>query len=302
MGICGGNRSGNEMKNLSIPVLKRKILLAEDNLVNQEVVMDMLEQLGYHIDVVNNGKEAVEACRKENYSLVLMDYRMPVLDGLKATEKIRFNESQQQTPPVPIVALTAHAITGVRDRCLNSGMNDFLSKPFGMDDIYAVVKKWMPLGSDCGAASITPSAQPVNVQAQYPLDTQSAQKNVIIDAVMINRLRQSGQQKKNVSTTKVPLLVRVINMYLGQTPDLLLKLSTAMAEKNVTHVVDIAHSLRSSSQAVGALTMADGCREIERAGCEEVVDMRLLEQKTLEIHNKYQQVEMNLKEILNSEN
>ncbi len=304
------------MKKLFIPLLEKKFLLAEDNQVNQEVVVDMLEQLGYRIDIVNNGKEAVEACQKYAYSLILMDCEMPVMDGLTATEKIRADENQLHKPSVPVVALTAHAVTGVREKCIASGMSDFLSKPFSVNEIHVMVKKWVTLepehmetesGADPvaqSAASESGNVKPVPTFHGRPQDLpddQSGRQNSIIDNVMINRLRQTGQRKNPRSVTKASLLVRVITMYLEQTPELLVKLSIAMQEKNIIRVVDVAHSLKSSSSAVGAVELAESCREIEQAGCKDEVDISGLEQWVCKINDRYQKVEIMLKKILDSE-
>ena len=116
-----------------------RILLAEDHIVNQRVAVRVLDRLGHSVEVVQNGREAVEAVRARRFDLVLMDCQMPELDGLAATRQIR--RTEDPTSRVPIVALTANALTGERERCLAAGMDDYLAKPFMPEDLAAVVAR-----------------------------------------------------------------------------------------------------------------------------------------------------------------
>jgi CheY-like chemotaxis protein len=116
-----------------------RILMAEDNAINQRVGKLMLKKAGFDIDLVSDGSEAVEAHRIEPYDLILMDCQMPIMDGFEASRLIREMENLRQ--PV-IVAVTANALVGERERCLNAGMDDYLSKPFLAEQLVAVVVKW----------------------------------------------------------------------------------------------------------------------------------------------------------------
>src|SRR5256884_906069 len=114
-----------------------RILLAEDNPVNQQVATAMLLKRGHQVDVAANGREAVEAVAKERYDLVLMDIQMPEMDGFEATQRIR---ALPQGGTLPIIALTAHALSGERERCLEGGMTGYLAKPFKAHELFAVVE------------------------------------------------------------------------------------------------------------------------------------------------------------------
>ena len=116
-----------------------RILMAEDNAINQRVGKLILQRAGIAIDLVADGKEAVEAHQASPYDLILMDCQMPAMDGFEASRRIRQMQSKQ---PI-IVAVTANALVGERERCLEAGMDDYLSKPFQAEQLVAVVKKWL---------------------------------------------------------------------------------------------------------------------------------------------------------------
>src|SRR3954468_4021916 len=120
-----------------------RILMAEDNPINQRVGMLILQRAGFVIDVVSDGNEAVQAHSANPYDLILMDCQMPAMDGFEASRHIRALKSRQ---PV-IIAVTANALGGERERCLLAGMDDYLSKPFQAEQLIAVVKKWTSLDS-----------------------------------------------------------------------------------------------------------------------------------------------------------
>jgi two-component system sensor histidine kinase/response regulator len=120
-----------------------RILLAEDNIVNQKVAGKLLDKLGCRVDMAANGKEAVEMWEKLPYDLILMDCQMPEMNGLEATQAIREREDQDKRSRIPIVAMTASAMQGDRDLCLAAGMDDYLSKPVKSTDLQSLLERWV---------------------------------------------------------------------------------------------------------------------------------------------------------------
>jgi PAS domain S-box-containing protein len=122
---------------------KYNILLAEDNPINQQVALRILQKLGYEADIVLNGVQVLEAIKKRSYDLIFMDCQMPEMDGYTTTEEIRKLEAINKTKPIPIVAMTAHALKGDREKCLAVGMNDYISKPIDINVLTEALVKWL---------------------------------------------------------------------------------------------------------------------------------------------------------------
>ncbi|MEI6062597.1 MAG: response regulator, partial [Bacteroidota bacterium] len=117
-----------------------RILLAEDNIINQRIISALIQKTNLVMDIVSDGSEAVHAVRSNSYSLVLMDVQMPVMDGLTATRLIR---EEFQMKKLPIIAMTANAMKGDREKCMSAGMNDYLSKPINPNELFALFEHWI---------------------------------------------------------------------------------------------------------------------------------------------------------------
>jgi CheY-like chemotaxis protein len=122
---------------------KIRILLAEDNMINQQVAIHILKKLGYQADAVANGQEAVKALEMIPYDLVLMDVQMPQMDGFQATQVIRDPQSSVTNHRIPIIAMTANAMKGDRERCLEAGMDDYTSKPIQPKELLEKIEEWI---------------------------------------------------------------------------------------------------------------------------------------------------------------
>ncbi len=224
------------------------VLVAEDNVTNQIVARGMLEQAGLTVDMVDNGREAVAAAENCTYDLIFMDCQMPVMDGYEATGRIRRLEQQSGSAGVPVIALTAHAMKGDREHCLAVGMDDHLSKPFTEQQLTSLLQKWLH-GSDGN------ETQQEQKQAAPVEQTAS----VIDESVLDNyrRIQQPG---------KPDIIKRLVDIYLGSSPDILRKISDAGAKGDMEQLWQSAHSLKSSSANLGAITLAALCEMVEEMG------------------------------------
>ncbi len=138
---------------------RNRVLLAEDNPINQQVAVYMLQKLGYQVKAVENGQEVLAALAEGDYSVILMDCQMPVMDGFTATRTLRHREALHGLPRLPIIALTASTMQGDRERCLAAGMDDFLSKPFKREQLSAILKRWLVDKPALAAGRLEPAAE-----------------------------------------------------------------------------------------------------------------------------------------------
>jgi signal transduction histidine kinase/CheY-like chemotaxis protein/HPt (histidine-containing phosphotransfer) domain-containing protein len=267
-------------------IKEKKILLVEDNLVNCEVAIDMLDSMGFEADVVNDGQQAVDIFDCARHGLILMDCEMPVLDGFSATKKIRAAEVQLNLPRTPIIALTAHAITGARDKCLNSGMDDFLSKPFSMSALQLILNRWL---QSVNGDEVIPATNKIDEeQVKYSIEKLTPSNNDLLDDATINRL---SSRKNDDGTT---LLDTVVNIYLKQSTKLLNSLTDATKQEDIESVKEIMHALKSSSSNVGAIELSALCEQLE-ANCEcGQLNSELIDQ----VHGTYSLVKSALNEKL----
>jgi signal transduction histidine kinase/CheY-like chemotaxis protein len=216
----------------SIPRKKRRIkhvLVAEDNLTNQELIAVMLRKLDCKVTLVSDGVAVLEALKQDIYDLILMDCQMPLLDGYQATATIRSQEAENgyQRKNI-IIAVTANAMEGDRERCLAAGMDDHLTKPFSKDDLRMTIEEW---STPDGIA---------------PLDM-----SVIRD---LHELQIEGE---------ADVVSQVVGLYLNNSDALLVELRTAFVNNDLDILQRVAHGLRSSSANVGAIRLSEICKELE---------------------------------------
>ncbi len=247
-----------------------RVLVAEDNLVNQEVALAMLKDLGCRSTAVDDGRAALAALEKEPYDLVLMDCQMPVLDGWAATTAWRRRESAVGGRRTPIIAVTANIIKGVREQCLAAGMDDYLSKPFERTQLVAILDRWLPVASD---PAFTPPAPPPEslipdsvagdpvaaLSAAMPSSPLMSTDSPLDERALaqIRDLQQPGQPS---------LLGRIVGLYLDNSPALLQRLRDAVAAGDGEALRQAAHGFKSSSANLGATQLAALCKELEQRG------------------------------------
>ena len=237
--------------------LAGKVLLGEDNPVNQEIALLMLQDLGCSVTVAQNGREVVDHAQKTCYDLILMDCQMPEMDGFEATRLIRERErttdNSQSRPAIPIIALTAHATPGDREHCLASGMNDYLSKPFNLERLQHVLASWLPSSATAPSPEQTdlkPAAVPVKSEASEEVPSSVDRKAW----KSITSLQRPG---------KPDILAKILSLYLADSQQLVDKLRQGIAAGEAQLVNEAAHSLKSRSSVLGAVSLSELCRQFE---------------------------------------
>ena len=235
------------------------VLLAEDHPVNREIAVTVLEELGCRVTAVENGVEALAAFKAQHFDAVLMDCQMPEMDGYQATAEIRRLEAEQRSKgTTPIIALTANALEGDRERCLDAGMDDYLAKPFNRSELRKCMERWLGGTPEKRAVPPAPVA-PVNAQREE-------NQRPTIDPKALAEVRQMG------GSADPDLVPRVIRLYLAESVKLLESIDRALDADDVPTLQRAAHSLKSSSGMVGALTLAQISREIEELARKAEVD------------------------------
>jgi len=218
-----------------------RVLVAEDNAVNQRVAVQVLQKMGHRADAVANGKEAVEALRLVPYDLVLMDCQMPEMDGFDATEAIRNPASGVRNPRIPVIALTAHAMKGDRERCLAAGMNDYVAKPIHPAELSATIARQMAGRESADLEDTT------TVSRRVP--------ELCFDREAL--LERLGNDES--------LIPEILSLFLEEMPNLLNQVKGALADRDGAKLERLAHSIKGSSATVAAPSLRDAAFELETA-------------------------------------
>ncbi|BAO44102.1 EAL domain-containing protein [Thiolapillus brandeum] len=244
----GEKRSQNDNDLADNTALKGKILLAEDNKVNQEVAASMLIAIGCEVDLAEDGKEAIRLFLQTSYDLILMDCHMPVMDGFLASEQIRKLERLQHRDPTPIIALTADVQKGIRTRCTTVGMNDYLSKPFKQQQLLTLLKRWLPVTD-------------VPTEKQQPPVPTVGKKETrgVLDQSMLQQLRDLEKASGR------DVLNKVAQQFLEHAPADMQKMWQALKKEQSEELRFLAHSMKSASANLGATELSEQCRQLEMA-------------------------------------
>ncbi|NJL62017.1 MAG: response regulator [Methylacidiphilales bacterium] len=259
-----------------------RILLVEDNVINQRMIQLMLQRMGYQPNVANNGLEALAILHSQTYDVVLMDVQMPEMDGLTATQRI----CQEWTADIRpwIVALTASAMWGERDRCLASGMDNYLSKPIRIKELMEVLKKCQPL-----IVNENNFNQNIKDKQMKELENLAAIESPIHPASLYEILQMASF---NPSVDALEFLFETIDYYLEETPRVLQDIHTYISQNNDQALRRAAHTLASTSATLGAVNLATFCTELEVMIVNEELD-KFTEQIS-KIESEYQLVQVAL--------
>jgi CheY-like chemotaxis protein len=216
-----------------------RILLAEDNAINQKVALRILERLGYRADVAANGLEVIQAVKRQRYDVILMDVQMPEMDGLEATRQICSELPKEERPR--IVGMTAHALAGDRESCQAAGMQDYISKPVRIGDVARALCDTPP--------------QPRAVGQEARTDPGDAEE--VLDGDALKRLRdQLGEDKPD-------MFGEVITAFLCDAPVHIEQMEAALTRGDASALGRGADTLKSTSEMVGARILSGICKEIE---------------------------------------
>lgn len=222
-----------------------RILVAEDNEANRLVASIMLDRLGCVAEIVPNGAEALQALTRGHYDVILMDCHMPVMDGFEATRMLRRTEGNGQHHT--IVAMTANALQGEKDRCIAVGMDDFLSKPVVLEELAAMLRKWVKHAPD--AAAPAAAAPPADAGQQVRLDHER-----------LRHLRDLGMRQDP------SMFVRILQSFLEDAPARITTMWTAQDAGDAETFFTAAHSLKGISGNLGAMIMMSQCQRLQTVG------------------------------------
>ena len=239
--------------------LPLRFLLAEDNVINQKVALRLLEQLGYRADVANNGQEALDAITQSPYDIVFMDVQMPLMDGLEATRKIRELESglgSARTRQAVIIALTANAVLGDREKCMQAGMNDYLPKPVRPDTLREMIESWAPHFAEAEPSETAPGGETPATAVDTEMTDQNTDGPPPVD---IDKLRDLGGGTDEG-------LMELVDLYLEQTTGQIEEIQNAITAGNAAEVRRISHSCAGANATCGMDGLVAPMRELERMG------------------------------------
>ena len=241
--------------------LPLRVLLCDDNLINQKVATRVLGQMGYTTTVAGNGIEALQAIEAAPFDLVFMDVMMPEMDGLEATKEIRLRQQERAThknfkTPMIIVAMTASAMPGDREKCLAAGMDDYLSKPVRPEDVRAVIERW---ATKAALDSVTPANDSAPHTASIMANTDKPMNDVPpIDMDRLNEFTEGNPEN----------LTELLTLYVQQTTTQIEQLGAAVKSGDAPAVRRVAHSCAGASATCGMKRIVPILKELERQGDE----------------------------------
>ncbi len=244
-------------------VRHQRVLVVEDNIVNQKLAVRMVEKLGYQPDVVDNGQEALAALAKGDYAAILMDCQMPVMDGFETTRRIRNGEAAvasqnspgespnrsdkapQSTPHIPIIAVTANAMQGDRERCLATGMDDYLAKPIKLDELRSALARWVS----------TPPNAVVTGNQKPPLTRVDPTRGIFDPAKMYQNIGDDSE-----------LFAQLVCLFLDRYHTMLTDIRTALADTDSITVERLAHTFKGTAGNLCASEVALTAGRLEAVG------------------------------------
>ncbi len=293
------------------------MLLAEDNALNQKIALHLLKRMGYLADIAANGIEVLNALRRQTYDVILMDVQMPEMDGIQATRHIRMHHPEDRQPW--IIAMTAYALVGDRERCLAAGMNDYVSKPVHIEELiealYRVSSTAKPvLPTELVAESVqatmreimqdeSPEGQSLplpegqlerqEINTMQPFNNTGTPSTNTIDPQAYNLFRQM------IGEEDTEAIIDMLDLFMDDVPEKLAKMEQALEQADHAKLSQIAHALKSSSAQIGALSLSEHCKQLEAAT--KSTTQAELQQLVSSLKAEYQRVERALQQLCAAE-
>jgi two-component system, sensor histidine kinase and response regulator len=232
-----------------------KILIAEDNLVNQELICEMLLSVGCQVHVVSNGQQVLDALNRESYDMIFMDCQMPVMDGHEAAYRIRLLQNQMGWGYTPIIGITGHRMRDDYGKNEKAYMDDFLEKPFTFDQLVTTIFCWTGVKLEDGIQEQENLCLPLSIDP----DTEYLDLNVL---EKISKLDNGSNE----------FLKKIVDLYLRETPFLISQMHQGIQEKNSEKISQAAHSLKSTSANMGAVIISNICQDLESKSQLKMID------------------------------
>ena len=244
-----------------------RVLLAEDDPINQMVAVSMIQEFGFYIQTVTNGKQVIDAIKKESFDLILMDVQMPGMDGFEATQRIRDANPEEMNRDIPIIAMTANAMKGDREKCLTSGMNGYISKPVKEEDLRKAIEN------------------AVDAQMEMPVTVEEPIEN----SVEIFNRDACLQYLKG----KTELLDIAIEVFMRETPIRIERIKTILSQNSIERIDIEAHSIKGSSAVLQANRLKNAAYELEKAASYN--DFALCQKWFLKVEKEFKKLSLTLK-------
>jgi PAS domain S-box-containing protein len=241
------------------------ILVAEDNITNQDVIRRQLGVLGFACEIADDGVQGLEAWKKGSYAVVLTDCHMPEMDGYEFTGAIRKEEAELgEGDRIPIVAITANALQGEVDRCLDAGMDDYLSKPLEMDKLKKTLAKWMPASLTAPVVEPTMAEETGMAEAKEPAEASTPE--VSHEQALTDDPAIDERALKDIFGDDDETFKEILGDFTEPSLAIVKEIQDAYLDRDAKIIGASGHKLKSSSRSVGAHRLADLCAELEKAG------------------------------------
>jgi len=251
---------------------KTRVLLAEDNITNQQVALGILKKLGVRADAVANGEEVLSALESIPYDLVLMDVQMPEMDGFEATRRIRTPHAENINRSLPIIAMTAHAMQGDREKCLQAGMNDYLTKPISPESLVEALERWLP------ALTVTANREAPRIRTQTTADFAPKRTPPVFDkTAMMTRCLDDEE-----------LVLAAVESFLMDMPPQLDTLRAHLANGNFAGVARQAHTIKGAATNVSAEVFHSTALAVEREAS--FGDIDVLQGRMVELETEFERI------------